>query len=269
MATIYKRLKNYVTTPGVFRATFTGVSTSFHPYINSEEYRSLLFKDLFDYSKRTPVKIADWFWMNDNIPWQKTQLEAGDYVQFQAEGDKHRIGSEGHPFNTIRYINTIYRLKRPYNIIKLGKVEGNVSPLQLPVIDLESGGEYNTFEEYCKGLKYFITDREKEKRLVMLIESINYIPLWLNLSKTKYIRVHKLPRPYYPLELKGKKLRYSHIWTYKTYSNVKPLLMFKSVFDSATPEQQKVLLNRIEDNTPVDKIDTLLDKLDKLELRPL
>ena len=70
------------------------------------------------------------------------------------------------------------------------------------------------------------------------------MPLWINLSKTKYIRVHKLPRPYYPLTLKGKKLRYSHIWTYKTYSNVKPLLMFKSVFDSATPEQQKVLLNR-------------------------
>lgn len=179
--------------------------------------------------------------MNDNIPWQKTQLEAGDYVQFQAEGDKHRIGSEGHLFNTIRYINTIYRLKRPYNILKLGKVEGNVSPLQLPIIDLESGEEYNTFDEYCKGLKYFITDKEKEKRLVMMIESINYIPLWINLSKTKYIRVPKLPRPYYPGELKDKKLKYSPIWTYKTYSNVKPLLMFKSVFDSATPEQQEVL----------------------------
>lgn len=210
--------------------------------------------------------------MNDNIPWQKTQLEAGDYVQFQATGDKHRIGSEAHPFNTLRFINTIYRLKRPYNILKLGKVEGNVSPLELPIIDLEShniNNTYNNFEEYCKGLDYFITDREKEKRLVMLIESINYIPLWINLSKTKYIRVHKLPRPYYPGELKGKKLRYAPIWTYKTYSNVKPLIMFKSVFDSATPEQQKVLLNRIEDNTPVDKIDTLLDTLDKLELRPL
>lgn len=46
MATIYKRLKNYVNTQGVFRATFSGVSTSFHPYINTEEYRSLLFKDL-------------------------------------------------------------------------------------------------------------------------------------------------------------------------------------------------------------------------------
>lgn len=268
MATIYKRLKNYVTTQGVFRATFTGVSTSFHPYINSEEYRSLLFKDLFDYSKRNPVKIADWYWMNDNIPWQKTQLEAGDYVQFQAEGDKHRIGSEGHPFNTIRYINTIYRLKRPYNIIKLGKVEGNVSPLQLPVIDLESGEEYNTFDEYCKGLKYFITDREKEKRLVMMIESINYIPLWINLSKTKYIRVPKLPRPFYPLELKGKKLRYAPIWTYKTYSNVKPLIMFLDTYNKLTKEQQKVLLNRIEDNTPVGEIDTLLDKLDKLDLAP-
>ena len=244
MAIIYKRLKNYVNTPGVFRATFSGVSTMFHPYINSEEYRSLIFKDLFDYSKKTPVKIADWYFMNDNIPWQKTNLEAGDYVQFQAEGDKHRIGSEGHPFNTIRYINTIFRLKRPYNIIKLGKVEGNVSPLELPIIDLESGEEYDTFRQYCDGLNYYINDREKEKRLVMLIESINYIPLWINLSKTKYIRIHLSGRPYYPSELKGKKLRYAPIWTYKTYSNIKPLIIFKSVFDAATPEQQKVLLNR-------------------------
>lgn len=246
MATIYKRLKNYVNTPGVFRATFSGVSTMFHPYINSEEYRSLIFKDLWDYSKRNPVKIADWYWLNDNIPWQKMDLEAGDYVQFQAEGDKHRIGSEGHPFNTIRYINTIYRLKRPFNIIKLGKKD-IVSPLQLPIIDLESGASantYNTFDEYCKGLKYFINDVEKEKRIVMLIESINYMPLWINLSKTKYIRVPKLPRPFYPGELKGKKLKYAPIWTYKTYSNVKPLIMFKSVFDAATPEQQKILLNR-------------------------
>lgn len=243
MATIYKRLKNYVNTPGVFRATFSGVSTYFHPYINSEEYRSLIFKDLWDYSKRTPVKIADWFWMNDNIPWQNTELEPGDYVQFQAEGDKHRIGSEGHLFNTIRYINTIYRLKRPYNIIKLGKIEGNVSPLELPIIDLESNNTYNTFDEYCKGLHYHINDLEREKRLVMLIESINYMPLWINLSKTKYIRVHKLPRPYYPGELKGKKLKYSPIWTYKTYSNVKPLIMFLDTYNKLTKEQQEVLIN--------------------------
>lgn len=242
MATIYKRLKNYVTSPGVFRATYSGVSTMFHPYINSEQYRSLLFKDLFDYSKKTPIKIADWFWMNDNIPWQSANLEAGDYVQFQAEGDKHRIGSEGHLFNTIRYINTIYRLKRPYNIIKLGKVEGNVSPLQLSIIDLESAEEYNTFDEYCKGLKYYINDLEREKRLVMLIESINYMPLWINLSKTKYIRFHKLPRPYYPLELKGKKLKYSPIWTYKTYSNVKPLIMFLNTYNELTKEQRRVLV---------------------------
>ena len=236
--------------PGVFRATFSGVSTLFHPYINSEQYRSLLFKDLFDYSKKTPVKIADWFWMNDNIPWQKTQLEAGNYVQFQAEGDKNRIGSEGHPFNTIRYINTIYRLKRPYNIIKLGKVEGNVSPLQLPIIDLESGAEYNTFDEYCKGLHYFINDVEKEKRLVMLIESINYMPLWINLSKTKYIRVHKLPRPFYPLELKGKKLKYAPIWTYKTYSNVKPLIMFLDTYNKLTKEQRRVLVRTFNETPP-------------------
>lgn len=246
MTTIYKRLKNYVNSPGVFRATYTGISTSFHPFINSEKYRSLLFKDLWDYSKKNPVKIADWYWMNDNIPWQSAELEAGDYVQFQAEGDKHRIGSEGHIFNTIRYINTIYRLKRPFNILKLGKTEGNVNPLELPVINLDIGISYNTFYEYCANLDYKLLDLEREKRIVMLIESINYKDLWINLSKTKYIRVGKINRVYYPANLKGKKLVCRPLYTYKTYSNVKPNLMFQYVYDTATKEEREVLVNYIQ-----------------------
>ena len=250
MTTIYKRLKNYVNSPGVFRATYTGISTSFHPFINSEKYRSLLFKDLWDYSKKNPVKIADWYWMNDNIPWQSAELEAGDYVQFQAEGDKHRIGSEGHIFNTIRYINTIYRLKRPYNIIKLGKTEGAVNPLELPVINLDIGISYNTFYEYCANLDYKLLDLEREKRIVMLIESINYKDLWINLSKTKYIRVGKINRVYYPANLKGKKLVYRPLYTYKTYSNVKPNLMFQYVYDTATKEERDVLVRTFISTPP-------------------
>lgn len=41
------------------------------------------------------------------------------------------------------------------------------------------------------------------------------------------------------------------------------------VIEGGFGQGTKVLLNRIEDNTPVDKIDVLLAKLDKLELRPL
>ena len=243
MATIYKRLKNYVNSPGVFRATYTGVSTMFHPFINSEKYRSLLFKDLYDYSKKNPVKIADWYWMNDNIPWQSAELEAGDYVQFQAEGDKHRIGSEGHIFNTIRYINTIYRLKRPFNILKLGKTEGTVNPLQLPLINLDTGISYNSFNQYCANLNYKLLDLEREKRIVMLIESINYKDLWINLSKSKYKHINiSKERPHYPGNLVGKKLKPGQIYTYKTYSNVKPNIMFQYVYDTATKEERDVLV---------------------------
>lgn len=243
MATIYKRLKNYVNGGGVFRATYTGISTYFHPYICTERYRSLLFKDLYDYSKKTPVKIADWYWMNDNVPWQSAELEEGDYVQFQAEGDKHRIGSELHLFNTIRYINTIFRLKRPFNIIKLGKTEGNVNPLNLPVMDLLTGTPYKNFYYYIQDQTYNLNELERERRIVELIDSINYKDLWLNLSKTKYLRVGHINRAYYPGNLKGKKLVSKPIYTYKTYSSVPLNIMFGYVYDTATEPERRVLVH--------------------------
>ena len=47
--------------------------------------------------------------------------------------------------------------------------------------------------------------------------------------------------------------------------------VYEEDFDTLSPEQQMELegFHRIEDPPRVDKIDTLLDKLDKLELRPL
>ena len=226
---------------GTFTAVFTGVHLhSYHYFINTyENNQSLLFANLYDVNMN--ISVCPYMFMNWNRTWAKLNLKFGDVVQFRSYSELYRMGQRYHPLSTTRCSCNYFRLKYPTQAEKIGNIEIPSPVYDLPVYDLQTGQHYKSFEEYSHNTPFIKNPVDKELLFISLIDGIYPDKIWLNKN--------------------GK----------CNTKNCRPYVIYQHIFDTLSPEQQMELegFHRIEDNTPVGEIDTLLEKLDKLELRPL
>lgn len=225
---------------GTFTAVYTGVHMrNYHYFINTyENNQSLLFANIYDVNMN--ISVCPYLFMNYNKSWAKLDLQIGDVVQFKAYGELYRLGQRYHPLNTTRVTVNYYRLKYPKEVEKIGHLDISSPMRDLPVYDLQTGQHYKSFKEYSCNTPFIKNPVDRELLFLSLIDGVYPEKIWLN--------------------RKGK----------VNSSNYKPYVIFQDIFDTLSPEQQKELesFHKKEDPPQVDKIDVLLDKLDKLDLRP-
>lgn len=223
--------------PGVF----TGVHLyNQHYFINQyDNNQSILFANLYDVNMN--ISVCPYMFMNWNRTWAKLDLQIGDVVHFKSYSELYRMGQRYHPLSTTRCSCNYFRLKYPTQAEKIGRLEIS-HPLQdIPVYDLRTAQNYKNFEEYAEATPFIKNPRDRELLIISLIDGIFPTKIWLNKNGKVNSR------------------------------NYRPYVIYQHIFDTLSPEQQMELegFHRIEDPPRVDKIDTLLDTLDKLELRPL
>lgn len=224
---------------GTFTAIYCGVHLyNYHYFINTyENNQSLLFANIYDVNMN--ISVCDYMFMNWNRTWAKLDLKIGDVVHFRSYAELYRLGQRYHPLSVTRCTCNYFRLKYPIEAEVIGHIEIPDPINEIPVYDLQTGQSYKSFEEYSHNTPFIKNPVDKELLFISLIDGIYPDKIWLN----KKGNVNS--------------------------KNYKPYVIFEDVFDKLSPEQQRELesWHRIE-NPPVDKIDTLLDKLDKLDLDP-
>ena len=250
---IYGELIKYSNKRGLFEFTWTNIGICTHPYILNDitkKPNSYLVADLYDV--QTNEFIADYAWININKTLLDLQAQPGDRIQANYYAEKYRLGKEYHPLNTIRRPNNLYRLKYPTNAKIIGH-EDIISPLDKPVMDLQTGQEYPSFYLYCENTPFHRSREDFELLLIQLVDSINYIPIWLKLGTVKYIRVNIKPvhRPRRGVKLPKDWKAYKKIcklrqWHLYHHGNIRPNVMLQSVYDKTTQEQRRVLVNTVK-----------------------
>lgn len=234
-------LRQYTDERGTFSAIYTGVHLyNQHYFINQyENNQSLLFANLYDVNMN--ISVCDYMFLNWNKTWAKLDLKIGDVVLFSAFGELYRMGQRYHPLSITRCSCNFHRLKYPTQAEKIGRLEIPDPINDLPVYDLQTAQHFKSFEEYSHNTPFIKNPVDKELLFLSLIDGIYPDKIWLNKNGKVNSR------------------------------NYRPYVIYEHIFDTLSPEQQMELegFHRIEDPPRVDKIDTLLEKLDKLELRPL
>lgn len=230
-------LRQYGDERGTFTAIYTGVHLyNQHYFINQyDNNQSILFANIYDVNMN--VNVCDYMFLNWNKTWAKLDLKIGDVVEFKSYSELYRLGQRYHPLSTTRVTCNYFRLKYPTAAKVIGRIEIPDPINDIPVYDLQTGYNYKSFNEYAAATPFIKNPVDKELLFISLIDGIYPDKIWLN--------------------RRGK----------VNSANYKPYVIFEDIFDKLSPEQQRELESwlRIEDNTPVDKIDTLLDKLDKLD----
>lgn len=123
------------------------------------------------------------------------------------------------------------------------------------MVDLQTGIEYKTFLEYTYRTDFCRSPVDKDLLLIQLIDSLNYIPIWLKLGTMKYKRIQHI-KPVHHIR-RGVKLpkdwkRYKKVcklrqWNLYKHGNVRPNVILKSIFDKTTKEQRRVLVNTVKE----------------------
>lgn len=234
-------IRQYGDERGTFTAVFTGAHLyNQHYFINQyDNNQSILFANLYDVNMN--ISVAPYMFMNWNKTWAKLDLKFGDVVNFKSYGELYRLGQRYHPLSATRCTCNYFRLKYPTQAEVIGNIEIPDPINDIAVYDLRTAQHFKSFEEYSHNTPFIKNPVDKELLFISLIDGIYPTKIWLN----KNGKVNS--------------------------KNYRPYAIYEHIFDTLSPEQQMELegFHRIEDNTPVDKIDTLLDKLDKLDLRPL
>lgn len=234
-------IRQYGDERGTFTAVFTGAHLyNQHYFINQyDNNQSILFANLYDVNMN--ISVCPYMFMNWNRTWAKLDLQIGDVVHFKSYSELYRMGQRYHPLSTTRCSCNYFRLKYPIEAEVIGNIEIPDPINDLPVYDLQTAQHFKSFEEYSHNTPFIKNPVDKELLFISLIDGIFPTKIWLNKNGKVNSR------------------------------NYRPYVIYRDIFDKLSPEQQMELegFHRIEDNTPVDKIDVLLDKLDKLELRPL
>lgn len=250
---IYGNLVKYCDKRGLFEFTWTNIGVCTHPYIMNvtEEPNSYLVQNVYDVLENE--FIAEYMWININKTLLDLEAQPGDRIQANYYSEKYRLGKEYHQLNTVRRPNSLYRLKWPTNAKIIGH-EDITSILYKPVVDLQTGIEYKTFLEYTYRTDFCRSPVDKDLLLIQLIDSLNYIPIWLNLGTVKYKRIQPIkpvhqPRPGVKLPKDWK--RYKKVcklrqWNLYNSGNIRPNVMLQSVYDKTTKEQRDVLVNYIQ-----------------------
>ena len=233
-------LRQYTDDRGTFTAVYTGIHLhNYHYFINTyQNNQSLLFANIYDVNMN--ISVAPYLFMNYNKSWAKLDLEIGDVVQFKAYGELYRLGQRYHPLNTTRVTVNYYRLKYPIEAEVIGRLDIPSPMYDIPVYDLQTGQHFKSFEEYSNNTPFIKNPVDRELLFISLIDGLYPDKIWLNKKGNVNTK------------------------------NYKPYVIYRNIYDNLSPEQQMELegFHRIEDNKPVDKIDVLLDKLDKLNLYP-
>lgn len=233
-------LRQYIEERGTFTAVYAGIHLyNQHYFINQyENNQSLLFANIYDVNMN--ISVAPYMFLNWNKTWAKLDLKFGNVVQFKSYGELYRMGQRYHPLSTTRCTVNYYRLKYPKEVEKIGNMQIPHPLYEKPVFDLRELHTYENFEQYAAATPFIKNPVDRELLICSLIDGIYPTKIWLN--------------------RKGK----------CNTKNCKPYVIFQDVYDKLTPEQQIELENfhLIEDNKPVQEIDALLNKLDKLDLRP-
>lgn len=240
-AGINDTIRQYGDERGTFTGVFTGVHLhSYHYFINSyENNQSILFANLYDVNMN--ISVAPYMFMNWNRTWAKLNLKFGDVVEFRAFGELYRMGQRYHPLSTTRCSCNYFRLKYPTQAEKIGNIEIPDPINDIAVYDLRTAQNYTNFNEYAEATPFIKNPVDKELLFISLLDGIYPTKIWLNKNGKVNSR------------------------------NYRPYVIYQHIFDTLSPEQQMELegFHRIEDPPRVGEIDVLLDKLDKLELRPL
>ena len=246
---IMGELIKYCNKRGLFEFTWTDIGICTHPYILNDitkKPNSYLVADLYDVEQHK--MIAEYAFVNINKTLLDLDPQPGDRIQANYYAEKYRLGKEYHPLNTIRRPTNLYRIKWPTNAKIIGH-EDIISPLDKPVMDLQTGHEYPNFYTYCENTPFHRNREDFELLLIQLIDSLNYIPIWLKLGTVKYIRVNikpvHQPRPgvKLPKDWKTyKKICKLRQWNLYHHGNIRPNVMFSHIFYEVTKEQRKILL---------------------------
>lgn len=234
-------IRQYGDERGTFTAVFTGVHLyNQHYFINQyENNQSILFANIYDVNMN--ISVCPYMFLNWNKTWAKLDLKIGDVVEFKSYSELYRMGQRYHPLSVTRCSCNFQRLKYPTAAKVIGNIEIPSPMYDIPVYDLQTGYNYKSFKEYSRNTPFIKNPVDRELLFISLIDGVYPDKIWLN--------------------RKGK----------VNSKNYKPYVIFHDIFDKLSPEQQRELesFRRVKDNGPVDKIDTLLDKLDKLDLDPL
>lgn len=222
--------------PGVF----TGVHLyNQHYFINQyENNQSILFANVYDVNMN--INVCDYMFLNWNKTWAKLDLKFGDVVNFKSYGELYRMSQRYHPLSTTRCSCNYFRLKYPTQAEVIGNMPILHPLYEKPVFDLRELHTYENFEQYAAATPFIKNPVDRELLICSLLDGIYPDKIWLN--------------------RRGK----------CNTKNCKPYVIYQDVYDKLTPEQQLELqtFHQIEDNKPVQEIDALLNKLDKLDLRP-
>lgn len=223
---------------GLSPGVFTGVHLyNQHYFINQyDNNQSILFANIYDVNMN--ISVCPYMFMNWNKTWAKLNLKIGDVVEFKSYSELYRMGQRYHPLSVTRCTCNYYRLKYPVAAEKIGRLE-IPHPLQdIPVYDLRTAQNYTNYNEYAEATPFIKNPIDRELLIISLMDGLYPTKIWLN---------------------KNKKVN---------TKNYKPYIIYRAIFDKLLPEEQIELesFHRIEDPPRVDKIDTLLDKLDKLDL---
>lgn len=225
---------------GLLPGVFTGVHLyNQHYFINTyKNNQSLLFANIYDVNMN--ISVCPYMFLNYNKSWAKLDLKFGDVVQFKCYGELYRLGQRYHPLSTTRVTCNYYRLKYPTQVEVIGNMQIPHPLYEKPVFDLRELRTYKNFEDYAAATPFIKNPVDKELLFISLIDGMYPDKIWLN--------------------RRGK----------CNTKNCKPYVIYQDIYDKLTPEQQIELENfhLIEDNKPVGEINTLLDKLDKLDLDP-
>ena len=250
---IYGSLVKYCNKRGLFEFTWTNIGICTHPYImnTTEKPNSYLVQNVYDVLENK--MIAEFMWVNINKSLLDLEAQAGDRIQANYYAEKYRLGKEYHPLNTIRRPNKLYRLKWPTNMHIIGH-EDIIDPLYKPVADLQTGISYKSFYEYTYKTDFCRGPVAKDLLLIQLIDSLNYVPIWLKLSTMKFKRIQPIKPVHQPrrgIKLpkdwkKYKKVCKLRDWNLYKHDKIRPNVMFLDTYNKLTKEQQKVLLNRVD-----------------------
>ena len=234
------RLDNIVMKGELLPGVFTGVHLyNQHYFINQYDgNQSLLFANIYDVNMN--INVCDYMFLNWNKSWAKLDLKFGDVVLFKSYAELYRMGQRYHPLSATRCTCNYFRLKYPKEAQVIGNMQISHPLYEKPVFDLQELRTYDNFEQYAAATPFIKNPVDRELLICSLLDGIYPTKIWLN--------------------RRGK----------CNSANYKPYVIYQDVFNKLTPEQQIELENfhLIEENKPVDKIDTLLNKLDKLDLRP-